>query len=72
MPTPEQLARQEIDRQLATCGWIVQDRASVNLSAGRGVAVREAPTETGPCDYLLMVDHRPVGVVEAKIGRAHV
>ncbi|MCE9630221.1 MAG: DEAD/DEAH box helicase family protein [Planctomycetia bacterium] len=70
MPTPEQLARQEIDRQLAACGWIVQDRASVNLSAGRGVAVREAPTETGPCDYLLMVDHRPVGVVEAKrLGR---
>jgi type I restriction enzyme, R subunit len=43
MPTPEQRARQNIDELLKQCGWIVQDRAEVNLGAGRGMAVREFP-----------------------------
>jgi type I restriction enzyme R subunit len=30
------------------------------------VAVREFPTDSGPADYLLLVDRRPVGVIEAK------
>jgi hypothetical protein len=34
--------------------------------AGRGVALREVALKTGPCDYLLLVDRKPVGVVEAK------
>jgi hypothetical protein len=42
MPDPEELARQEIDALLGPCGWTVQDKRSVNLSAARGVAVREA------------------------------
>jgi type I restriction enzyme, R subunit len=66
MPTPEEIARQEIDRQLAECGWVVQDKRAANLSAALGVAVREVPTTTGPCDYMLYVDTRKVGVVEAK------
>jgi type I restriction enzyme R subunit len=37
MPTPEQLARENIDSQLKSCGWVVQDRAEMNLYAGRGV-----------------------------------
>jgi type I restriction enzyme R subunit len=70
MPTPEELARQEIDRQLAECGWAVQDKRAANLSAALGVAVREVPTATGPCDYMLYVDTRKVGIVEAKrLGR---
>jgi len=36
---PESLAREKIDRQLTDAGWIVQDRAAANLSAGPGVAV---------------------------------
>jgi len=40
-PTPEALARENIDAQLSACGWCVQDRARMNLYAGRGVAVRE-------------------------------
>lgn len=66
MPTPEALARQHIDALLAAAGWQVQDRAAMNLAAGLGVAVREFPLATGPADYLLFVDRRAIGVVEAK------
>jgi type I restriction enzyme, R subunit len=66
MPTPEQRARQNIDELLQQCGWIVQDRAEINLGAGRGVAVREFPLKTGFADYLLFVDRRPIGAIEAK------
>ena len=61
-------ARVEIDRQLAACGWVVQDRGAMNLYAGQGVAVREfimAPGH-GRADYLLFVDGKAVGAVEAK------
>ncbi len=66
MPTPEELARQNIDAQLNACGWAVQDRQAMNLYAGRGVAVREFPTDKGEADYLLFVDRKAAGVVEAK------
>ena len=38
----------------------------VNPTASLGVAVREYPTSTGPVDYALFVDGKPVGVIEAK------
>jgi type I restriction enzyme R subunit len=63
---PEQQARQKIDAQLLASGWIVQDYTKMDLSAGRGIAIREVPLKTGPCDYLLLVDRKPVGVLEAK------
>lgn len=65
-PTPESLARENIDAQLTACGWVVQDRARMNLYAGRGIAVREFPLQTGFADYLLFVDRKAVGVIEAK------
>jgi type I restriction enzyme R subunit len=65
MPTPEQRARQNIDELLQQCGWIVQDRAEINLGAGRGVAVREFPLQTGFADYLLFIDRRPIDAIEA-------
>ena len=34
--------------------------------ASLGVAVREYPTSTGPVDYALFVEGKPIGVVEAK------
>jgi hypothetical protein len=37
-PTPEQRARLDIDTALAAAGWVVQDRAQMNLAAGRGCA----------------------------------
>ena len=64
--TPEQLARQQIDAQLVACGWVVQDDKAADFSAGRGVALREVPLKTGPCDYLLLVDRQALGVIEAK------
>lgn len=64
--TPEQKAREIIDKKLEQSGWIVQDRKLLNLFAGLGVAVREFPTGTGPVDYALFVKGTPVGVIEAK------
>jgi type I restriction enzyme R subunit len=64
--TPEQLAREQIDAQLVACGWKVQNYKQVDFSAGRGIALREVPLKTGPCDYLLLVDRKPLGIVEAK------
>jgi outer membrane lipopolysaccharide assembly protein LptE/RlpB len=31
MPTPEELARQNIDRLLTACGWRMQKRSEINL-----------------------------------------
>lgn len=62
----EQIARDNIDRQLIACGWLVQPKGKINLSAGIGVAVREYSTEVGPADYVLFVDGKPVGIIEAK------
>ena len=64
--TPEAKARQIIDKKLIQSGWLIQDLRQINLSAGVGVAVREFPTSTGPVDYALFVDGKPVGVIEAK------
>ncbi len=64
----EQRARVRIDAQLVAAGWTVQDRRSLDLFAGQGIAVLEvvmAPGH-GRVDYLLYVDRRVVGVVEAK------
>src|SRR5687767_7511434 len=66
MPTPEELARQNIDKQLIASGWTIQDMSGLNRYASIGVAVREFPLSTGEADYLLFVDGKAVGVVEAK------
>ncbi len=66
--SPEAKARKEIDNALEAAGWVVQDYEEMNLSAGRGVAVREFAMASGHgfADYLLFVDARPVGALEAK------
>jgi type I restriction enzyme R subunit len=64
--TPEAKARERIDQKLAQAGWVLQDLKQINLGAALGVAVREYPTDTGPADYVLFVDRKAVGVVEAK------
>ena len=63
---PEQLARDEIDKQLIACGWVIQKRDHINFNAGLGVAVTEYITDVGPADYVLFVDKKPVGIIEAK------
>jgi type I site-specific restriction endonuclease len=64
--TPEQKARQQIDRQLEQAGWIVQDYRQMNIAAGLGVGVREFRLTTGDADYMLYADAKAIGVVEAK------
>ena len=61
--TPEQAARENIDSLLTQAGWAVQDKESIDFSAGLGVAMREYQTDTGPADYVLFIDKKPVGVV---------
>jgi len=63
---PEQIARGQIDAKLVESGWRVQDKGKIDFNAGQGIAVREYPTEIGPADYVLFVDLRAVGVIEAK------
>ncbi|WDZ84286.1 type I restriction-modification enzyme R subunit C-terminal domain-containing protein [Micromonospora cathayae] len=66
-PLNEAQTREEIDRQLRAAGWEVQDERDLNLFADSGgVAVREVTLATGRADYLLYVDQRLVGVIEAK------
>ncbi len=59
--TPEEQARKQIDDRLKMSGWVIQDLQKVNPMASLGVAVREYPTSTGPVDYALFVDGKPVG-----------
>ena len=64
--TPEQAAREDIDSLLTQAGWAVQDKKGIDPKASLGLAVREYQTDTGPADYVLFIDRKPVGVVEAK------
>jgi type I restriction enzyme R subunit len=68
MPTPEDKARETIDRALQQAGWLIQDIREVNLHVGRGVAIRNFPLVSGHgfADYLLYIDGKAAGVVEAK------
>jgi len=66
--TPEQRARQQIDPHLEQAGWTLQDADSINLAAGRGIAVRNLPLDKayGTAHYILYGDRRALGVIEAK------
>jgi len=66
--TPEQEARETIDKMLGQSGWDVQDLRAANIHAKKGVAIREFPLNQGHgfADYLLYVDGKATGVIEAK------
>jgi type I restriction enzyme, R subunit len=66
--TPEQKARREIDAGLTAAGWIVENRDEIDITAGRVVAVREFAMKPGFgfADYLLYLDRKVGGAVEAK------
>jgi len=67
MQSPEELAREKIDPLLEDCGWLLQNRSTINLSASRGVALREALLKgRDEVDYLLFVDGKAIATVEAK------
>lgn len=63
---PEQKARDRIDDLLEAAGWKIQHAKKIDFSAGLGIAVREYQTDVGPADYVLFVEKRAVGVIEAK------
>jgi type I restriction enzyme R subunit len=50
----EQLAREEIDRELIAGGWIIQDKPRFNLSAGLGVAIGKCQIDNSPADCILL------------------
>ena len=66
--TPEARARQTIDALLTQAGWHVCNVADANIHAARGVAIREFPLNPGHgfADYLLYIDAKAAGVIEAK------
>jgi type I restriction enzyme, R subunit len=65
---PEARARVLIDELLVAAGWHICDMAQVNVYAAQGVAIREFPLNTGHgfADYLLYVNGKACGVIEAK------
>ena len=64
---PEQIARDNIDSALIRSGWVIQDKDKINLNAAIGVVVRYYLTQDGKeTDYVLFIDKKPVGVIEAK------
>jgi len=66
--TPEQQARESIDALLEAAGWHICDADKANIHAARGVAIREFSLARGHgfADYLLYVDGKAAGVIEAK------
>ncbi len=65
---PEDLARADIDRLLKAAGWAVQPYAEANIHAARGAAICNFTLEKGYgfADYMLYVDGKAAGVIEAK------
>ena len=63
---PEQIARDKIDTLLRDAGWAVQSKSKINFGEKLGIAIREYQTDVGPADYVLFVDRKPVGIIEAK------
>ena len=65
---PEEQARVLIDEQLVAAGWVVQDREAIDLVNHVGVAVREVIMQkwAGRADYVLYLNRKMVGVIEAK------
>ena len=66
--TPEQQARGSIDALLIAAGWHICNVSDANIHAATGVAIREFPLNTGFgfADYLLYVNGKACGVIEAK------
>lgn len=64
--TPKQCARQNIDAMLVASGWAVQDYKPFDPSASTSIVLLEVPLKSGRCDYLLLVNRTPLGVVEPK------
>ncbi len=63
---PEEKARKQIDQLLTSAGWTIQNRDELNLTVSSGVIIREHPLTNGVTDYLLYVNGKALGAIEAK------
>lgn len=63
---PEEKSRKNIDRLLKNADWTLQKYPDFNLSASTGIAISEFPLSNGTPDYLLIVNGKAIGVIEAK------
>jgi type I restriction enzyme R subunit len=70
---PEELEwktrKDRVDRKLTSLhpAWsIVKYRPDLDPSSLHCHAVKEYPTQSGPADYALFVNGRPLGIIEAK------
>lgn len=63
---PEQVARDLIDKMLTDAGRTVQSKNEVDFYAAKGIALREYQAGNGAADYILFINRKPVGVIEAK------
>ena len=71
---PEERARQTIDHMLTAAAWAVQDFNDADIHAALGVVIREFMLDAGQgfANYLLYVDIKASGVIEAKkLGATH-
>jgi type I restriction enzyme R subunit len=68
--TPEKKARELIDEQLDETSGAVQSADEMDISAARGVAVREFALEMGFADYLLYADCKSLGTIEGGGGHS--
>jgi type I site-specific restriction endonuclease len=74
MAKPEDKAREDIDRMLEKADWDVQDIDHTNIYARQGVAIRNFPLKPGHgfADYVLYIDGKAAGVIEAKKARGYI
>ena len=67
MAQPEHEARARIDEILAAASWHICNVGNANIHASVGVTIREFPLPGhGFADYLLYVNGKAAGVIEAK------
>ncbi len=64
--TPEDKAREKIDALLTAAGWVLQDKDALNLGAGLGVIVRHFQLGKDEADYIMFIDRKAAGIIEAK------
>ena len=64
--TPEDKARLKIDALLEAAGWVIQDKDALNLGEGLGVIVRHFQLGKDEADYVMFIDRKAAGVIEAK------
>lgn len=62
----ESQTRIEIDEKLISAGWLIQDKNKLNLFESLDKVVREMDLDTGPIDYILIIQGKDCAGIEAK------